>query len=260
MEIKTISRDKEKLTLMVKGINAAYANTLRRLIVDEVPSMAIKNITFNKNSSALYDEMIAHRLGLVVLKTDLESYGMQDECKCEGKGCVKCQVGFTLKVNGPGNVYAESLNFDDQKIKAAYPKTLIVKLTKEQSLDIEGVATLGRGKNHTKYTSGHIYYRGNPIIKVDANADTSAAISVCPTKVFKLNGKKVNVVDQLNCILCMACVEATNNAISVQSSDTDFLMFIEAYGQLKHKEMIESAMGILNNKLDDFGKALKAIK
>ena len=259
MEIKIIDKSKEKLILLAKGINAAYANTIRRLIVDEVPTLAIKSVTFEKNGSALYDEMIAHRLGLVVLKTDLEEYNLQDECKCGGKGCVKCQADFTLKATGPCNVYAEEIKFTDQKIKAVYPKTLILKLAKGQLLQVEGVATMGRGKNHTKYTPSLIYYKGQPIIKVDSNKDTSAAVNACPTHVFKLNGKKASVVEPLNCILCMACVEATNNAISVKGSDEDFLIFIESYGQLKHKEMIETAISILNKKLDDFGKALKAI-
>lgn len=259
MDIKAIDKNKERLTLLAKGISAAYVNTIRRLIVDEVPTMAIKSVTFEKNGSALYDEMIAHRLGLVVLKTDIESYNLQDECKCGGKGCVKCQADFTLKATGPCNVYAEEIKFTDQKIKAVYPKTLILKLAKGQMLQLEGVATMGRGKNHAKYAPSLVYYRGNPIIKVDSNEDTSVAVKACPTHVFKLNGKKAGVAEPLNCILCMACVEATDNAISVKGSDEDFLIFIESYGQLKHKEIIETAISILNKKLDDFGKALKAI-
>ncbi len=260
MEIKVIDKNKEKLALLVKDVDNAYINTLRRLIMDETPAMAIKSATFHKNGSALYDEILAHRLGLVVLKTDTESYNIPEECKCEGKGCPRCQANFSLKSTGPCNVYAEEIKFNDTKIKAVYPKTLIVKLAKGQALHIDGIATLGKGKQHTKYSPGLVYYRGYPIIKVNPNEDTSESVKVCPTHVFRVAGKKASVVALQNCILCMACVEATNNAISVEGSKTDFLLFIEAFGQLKHKEMVEAAIEAMDDKLDDFGKALKAVK
>ena len=260
MEIKVVDKNKEKLTLLIKDVDNAYVNTLRRLIMDEVPTMAVKSATFHKNGSALYDEIIAHRLGLVVLKTDLEAYNLIEECKCEGKGCARCQASFSLKATGPCNVYAEEIKFDDPKIKAVYQRTLIVKLAKGHVLHVEGIATLGKGKQHAKYSPGLVYYRGYPIIKVNPNEDTSESVKVCPTHVFRVTGKKASVVALQNCILCMACVDATNNAISVEGSKTDFLMFIEAFGQLKHKEMVDAAMKALNDKLDDFGKALKAMK
>ncbi|MBS3095447.1 DNA-directed RNA polymerase subunit D [Candidatus Woesearchaeota archaeon] len=260
MEIKVVEKNKEKMTLLLKGINAAYANTIRRLMLDEVLTMAVKSITVNKNGSALYDEMIAHRIGLVILKSDLESYDLQEDCKCNGKGCSKCQTGFSLKSNGPCNVYAEDMKIDDQKIKPVYPRTLIVKLAKGQALEVDGIITPGKGKVHAKHSPGVVYYRGYPIIKVSASEDTSAAVGACPTHVFKLSGKKAVVAEPMKCILCMACVEATNGNVNVEGSETDFLMFIEAFGQLKHKEMIEGAISIMNEKLDDFGKALKAAK
>lgn len=260
VEVKFVEKNKEKLTLLVKGVDAAYMNAIRRLVMDEAPTMAVRQITVHKNGSALYDEMIAQRIGLVVLKTDIESYNLIDECKCEGKGCQKCQTSFTLKANGPGNVYAEEMKIDDQKIKPVYMKTLILKLAKGQNLELEGTISLGLGKKHAKYSPGLVYYRGYPIIKISQSEDTSECVKVCPTHIFKLAGKKAVVAEPLKCILCMACVDACKGAISVKGSDTDFLMFIESFGQLKHKEMIEAAIDAINDKLDDFGKALKAAK
>ena len=260
MEIKILNKTQDKLVFTVNGINSTLANTLRRLMAVEVPVLAIDLVEFTKNSSALYDEMIAHRIGLVILKSDLESYDLQEDCKCNGKGCSKCQTGFSLKSNGPCNVYAEDMKIDDQKIKPVYPRTLIVKLAKGQALEVDGIITPGKGKVHAKHSPGVVYYRGYPIIKVSASEDTSAAVGACPTHVFKLSGKKAVVAEPMKCILCMACVEATNGNVNVEGSETDFLMFIEAFGQLKHKEMIEGAISIMNEKLDDFGKALKAAK
>ena len=65
-------------------------------MLTEIPVMAIDEVIILKNDSPLYDEIIAHRLGLIPLKTDLESYKLPEECECEGYGCSLCQVSLTF--------------------------------------------------------------------------------------------------------------------------------------------------------------------
>ena len=79
MEIRVLDNNKEqgKLSFILRDSNPVFANTLRRLMIDEVPTMAIDDVEFSKNNSILYDEMIAHRLGLIPLKTDLKSWAVQ---------------------------------------------------------------------------------------------------------------------------------------------------------------------------------------
>ena len=74
MKITMKENTPEKAVFTLSDVSAAYANALRRYMLGEVPTMAIDSCTFNKNDSVLYDEIIAHRLGLVVFKTDLDSY------------------------------------------------------------------------------------------------------------------------------------------------------------------------------------------
>ena len=66
MEIRVLSNVKEegKLSFIIKDSTPTFANTLRRIMIEEVPTMAIEEIEFRKNNSILYDEIIAHRLGL----------------------------------------------------------------------------------------------------------------------------------------------------------------------------------------------------
>src|SRR3989344_1239063 len=99
MEVRVLDNVKEQgqLSFIMKDTNVVFANTLRRLMIDEVPTMAIEEIEFSKNNSILYDELIAHRLGLTPLKTDLKSYNLPDKCKCEGKGCNRCQLKLVLR-------------------------------------------------------------------------------------------------------------------------------------------------------------------
>src|SRR3990167_7411824 len=99
MEVRVLENNKEqgKLSFILKDSDPIFANTLRRLMIDEVPTMAIEEVEFSKNNSILYDEIVAHRLGLIPLKTDMKSYNLPEKCKCKGEGCARCQLKLTLK-------------------------------------------------------------------------------------------------------------------------------------------------------------------
>ena len=78
MDLQILQKENNKIIFLLKGIDYTYANTIRRTMLSRVPSLAIKEIYFTKNSSALFNEMIAHRLGLIPLLTDLQSYELQE--------------------------------------------------------------------------------------------------------------------------------------------------------------------------------------
>lgn len=259
MDIKILNQDKEKLSFVLKGIDFVTANTIRRLVVNEVPTMAIDRASVSKNSSALYDEMLVHRLGLVPFTTDLKSYTLPSECKCKGKGCSLCQLTMILKVKGPCNVYASDIKTDDAKVKPVYENILIVKLLKDQEIDLEAVAILGKGKEHMKFSPGLLYYKSYPQIKVLQQKDGKKIYESCPRKVFKLEGDKVKVVDEKECILCNACTAVSKN-IEVTGSDNDFIVTLESWGQLKPKDILNEAVKIYDDKLGEFEKLIKKLK
>lgn len=157
MDIEIIKQKGEKATLLLKNVTPAKANTLRRLIIDEVPVMAIDEVEIRKNSSVLYDEVLAHRMGLIPLKTDLKSYNLPEECKCKGEGCARCQLILTLKAKGPKTVMSSELKSKDPKVKPIYDMP-IVKLLKDQQIEIEATAVLGKGKAHIKYSPALAFY------------------------------------------------------------------------------------------------------
>ena len=260
VELKVLKNDEISTSFILKGVNSAVVNTIRRLVINDVPTLAIEDVKFIKNSSAMFDEYVAHRLGLVVLKTDLKSYNLPEECKCKGKGCSQCQLFFKLKVKGPAIVYAEELVSRDPKIKVIYPKTVILKLLKKQSLEIEAKAVLGQGRDHVKFSPGIVYYQGVPEIKFDNCKVCKTCVEACPKKILKSNDNKIKVTEPLECDLCMACVETCpNNAIKVSGSGSDFIMKIEPFGQLTAKEMLVKAIDIFDKKLDEFSKLIKKL-
>ena len=259
MKIKTLSKTDTELCFVLSEIDHIYANTLRRIMLVEVPTLAIDEITFIKNDSALYDEIIAHRLGLLPLVSDLKTYERKDTCSCKGKGCAKCTLMFSLKAKGPCTVYASDLDPSDKKVKPAFPETPIVKLLQGQKLELEATAICGVGKEHMKFSPGLIYYRNYPIIELKGCKDKEI-VNVCPKKVFEFKDK-LTVKNLTNCDLCMACEEACkDNSIKVTPSETDFIFFIESFGQLKPKNILETAVKVLDAKLDEFEKKLKSPK
>jgi|SRR3989344_1990732 len=162
MDITLVEKKDNVLTFVIKGINPVIANTIRRSIISNVPTMAIDEVNFLKNDSALYDEIVSHRLGLVPLKTDLKSYNLTEECTCKGQGCPKCQLNLTLKAKGPCIVYSEALVSADPEIKPSFDKLPITILADGQKLEIEAVARLGLGKTHAKQIPGIVYYKAYP--------------------------------------------------------------------------------------------------
>jgi len=257
MNLKLLNKKENKITFLAKGINASLANAVRRSIMEEVPVMAIEEVTFVKNTSALYDEIIAHRLGLTPLSTDLKGYNLIEDCKCKGKGCMRCQLKFVLEAKGPCVVYAENLKSKDSKIRPVYPKMPIVKLLKGQTLQIEAIARLGKGKQHAKFSPALVYYRSVADIKVSNVSNSPEEIAkICPKNVFKVENKKLKVVDELACDLCLACVEKDKN-IQVQDKKDEFIFTIESWGQLDSKKIVDEAISQFNSKLKELVKKVK---
>lgn len=268
MEVKLLekSKDGNKLLFLLKGANAYFANTLRRVIEEEVPTMAIEDVEFRDNSSSLYDEMIAHRLGLIPLTTDLKSYTLPSECKCEGKGCQSCQLKMTLTAKGLKTgtvVYAKEIKTKDPAVSPVYPKTPIVKLLKDQAIELEATAVLGQGKEHAKWAPGLVYYKCYPMIEIKKqpkNPEQCAAS--CPVNVFELKNNQISVNKDnlLKCHLCQACADISEGAIKVDGSNEDFIVTVESWGQLDAKEMVRQGIKLIHSKLDDFSKSLTETK
>ncbi len=266
MDIVKVGEDKKsgRVCFIIKGINPGLANALRRTMMDAVPTMAIDEVEVRKNDSILYDEMLAHRLGLIPLKTDLKSYTLPAKCKCGGVGCARCTLKMTLKDSSAGEVSAFSIKSKDPAVKPVYDIP-IVSLLKDQELELEMTAKLGQGKEHTKWSSCLAYYRYLPSISIDAakctNAD--AVAKICPVAVFDVKGGKltINKENELNCHLCGACVDlATNESVKLNETDHDYLFFIEPWGQLSVREIFNTAFDMLTEEAEEFEAALKAAK
>lgn len=143
------------MRFVVKGVDVPFANALRRTMLAEVPSMAIDEVVIIQNSSVLNDEILAHRLGLIPLRTDLDSYNLPDECTCKSEfGCNLCRVSLALEAEATEKtitIYSGNLVSENPNIIPASNRVPIVKLAPGQKLRLEAYARLGKGEKHAKW-------------------------------------------------------------------------------------------------------------
>jgi DNA-directed RNA polymerase subunit D len=257
IDISVLEFDKkvEKCSFIVKGVTKSYVNSLRRSIIDYVPTMAIEEVEFHKNSSVLYDEIIAHRLGLIPLESDLKTYSLPSKCKCNGAGCARCTLKLSLKAKGPGIADASMLKSKDPKVKPVFPAIPIVKLLKGQELEFEATAVLGLGKDHAKWSPGLAYYKGRPVVEIVKKCEKcDICIKSCPKRIFELKGGSVEVSKSMlnKCDLCGACFEnCPKGIIKVGEKDNEFIFYLESWGQLSCKEILKEAADTFDALLDE---------
>ena len=251
MKFKSITSQDNKQVFEISDINPGYVNSLRRIFSSEVPTMAITTVEFNVNSSALYDEIIAHRLGLIALKTDLKTYNMPKE---DQKPSAATHATFTLKVQGPKTVYAKDLIPKDKTIVPVHPNTPIVKLIEGQALELTATATLGLGKNHSKWDASlsTFYYKPRIEVKDNKNVDKYPPAVVKNGKVDKDLINTPQLID--------ACINVSEDVvIEYDQPHKDFIFTIESWGQLSPKEIVEAGIKEFDKQINDFETALKNI-
>lgn len=61
------------------GVDASVANALRRIMISEVPTMAIENVYMYNNTSVMHDEILAHRLGLIPIFADAREFEIKQK-------------------------------------------------------------------------------------------------------------------------------------------------------------------------------------
>ena len=146
--IQVLASDDKKISVKIKGISLHYANALRRICLNGVPVFAIDTVDIIENSSVLPDEGIAHTLGLIPLKTELNGF---DESDSRVMLVLDSEATDTAKI-----VTSAELESKDQVVKPISKQIPIVHLAPGQRIKLEAYARLGRGTEHAKWNSANI--------------------------------------------------------------------------------------------------------
>ncbi|XP_020265573.1 DNA-directed RNA polymerases II, IV and V subunit 3-like [Asparagus officinalis] len=216
----------------LRETDASMANALRRVMIAEVPTVAIDLVEIEVNSSVLNDEFIAHRLGLIPLTSDnaMRMRFSRDCDSCDGDGqCEFCSVEFHLNVCCDSDQTLDVTSADlrsaeasvipvDLAVKALAMESsstsyeaaeqrgiIIVKLRRGQELRLRAIARKGIGKDHAKWSpAATVTFMYEPDIHINEDLmetlsldEKRAWIESSPTKVFDLdpNTGQVVVVD-----------------------------------------------------------------
>lgn len=172
-----------EIKFILSETDASVANALRRIMIAEVPTLAIDLVEFHENTTVLNDEYIAHRLGLIPLRYQLpdsdkgkdvqDVYNFHYDCVCYDR-CPRCSVEFELdvayKVTGeedvlaPLTVTSKDLISNNESVQPAHflsaeeadeaqdEGIAIVKMGPGQRLKMKAIARIGINKEHAKWS------------------------------------------------------------------------------------------------------------
>jgi DNA-directed RNA polymerase subunit D len=190
MKAEVLESNDSILRFVLKDATSANANALRRMAISHVKCFAIDRVTFYENTSAIFDEYIAHRMGLIPIVTPSTGYSEKDE------------ILFTLDATGPKTVYARDLEGGDKEVKVKNGNIPIIKLAQDQHIRIEAKAVLGEGMRHAKFQPGIVTY---------------------------------------------------------DEADKNFTFYVESFGQMSPKLIIEKALEALGTELKELAKETKKL-
>lgn len=242
-QVEIVDLREDYVEFILSNTDSSVANALRRVMIAEVPTMAIDLVTIHDNSSVLQDEFLSHRLGLIPLSADRGvMYEYNYDCDCEDY-CAKCSAVFTLDVtweekargrpehmrDSPVHITSADLVGSDPRLRPVHfapsdqnsdisqdQGVIIAKLAKGQKMQLTAVAKKGIAKEHAKWSPVAVAtYKYEPVIDINEEverqltADQKAEfVEVCPAKVYDLHEVTgtVYVKHRDMCMYCDDCV------------------------------------------------------
>ena len=248
-KFRILEKRADSIKFIVEGIDVPFANALRRTMLADVPTFAVDEVEFFENDSALFDEIIAHRIGLIPLTTPVERFSL-DALELDDY-----TVTLSLEAEGPGMVYSGDLKSSDDGVKPANLDIPIVKLAEGQRLTLNAYARLGRGKDHAKWQPGFVYYKYLTKIHVSKEVpdwnelkalaerrglpveETDSELVITTTRAFYLPRK---------------FDEYIGDKIREEVIPGSFVFTVETNGELPVEEIVSIALKILMRKSDRF--------
>lgn len=214
----------------------SLANAVRRY-ANQIPMVAIDEVEISRNDSPLYDETIAHRMGLIPLKQTKKT------------GTLK------LDVKKGGMVYSGELKGD---VDVVYDKLPITLLNDGQELKITAHLGTGTGSEHSKFSPGFITYRNVVEISVD-NKTAEKIKQILPSVEIKQKGSKNIVIDDKEkeiYDIVEGISEKQGKELDVEDTK-EVVVSVEGYGMIKPQDIFKKSISILKKDLEDIEKKIK---
>ncbi|XP_028325076.1 DNA-directed RNA polymerases I and III subunit RPAC1 [Gouania willdenowi] len=290
--IDMVRGDDSSLEFDMVGIDAAIANAFRRILLAEVPTMAIEKVFVYNNTSIVQDEVLAHRLGLIPIRADprLFEYRNAAEESAEDEGSEIDTIKLQLKVKCTRNpraskdssdprelyvnhmVYSRDIQwvplgnqadvFADSMIGPVHDDIMIAQLRPGQELDIIMHCVKGIGKDHAKFSPvATASYRLLPEITLleQVEGDKAERLKGCFSPgiidVKEVDGRKVAVVVNSRLDTCSREVLRHNdlkNLVKLGRVRDHFIFTVESTGILPPDVLVTEAVKVLMTKCQRF--------
>ena len=233
--MENVSKDNLKYVFKAE-IEDSLVNSIRRY-VGQIQIAAIDEVEISKNDSPLYDETIAHRLGLIPLK---------QSGKKEGK--------LKLSSHDKGFVYSGSLKGD---FEVVYPKMPITLLSEEQEIDLVANVKMGKGQEHAKFSPGIMNYR--QVSEIYADKEIAEKLkNTFPNVEIKSKGDKILIIDDKEkeiSDIAEGFAEKSGKKIELKPTG-EVIISLESFGQIDAKSIFTKAIEALKKDLELVAKKL----
>ena len=264
MKIEVKELKTKKAVLKIEDTQPYFVNSLRRTMIADLPKLAVDDVIIYDNTSALFDEIIAHRLGLVPIPTDLSLLKFKEDCVCKGKGCPTCTVRYTLSKEGEGTVLSGDLQPSEKSWSITEDKIPIVKLYGDQRLILEVEAILGRGSDDAKWQSVLApSYIMDLSIEFDKNKidDVKDVLKRLPEKTADIKANKIIINDKSKLAILESIIDKEGiDYITIKRDPSKLTFKFETDGSLSAKDALVESAKILEKKYKEFGKLVKNLK
>ncbi len=138
-----ITKESNQRIEFTMDCTTGFANALRRTVLSQLPTWAIDEVTFYENTSPMFNEYVANRIGLIPLTWE--------DSKAH-------EIDFSLSAEGPCVVRAGDLKSQDSKIKVYNENIPLMKLPAGRKLRLEAKAVKGIGRTHAKFKNALCSY------------------------------------------------------------------------------------------------------
>ena len=233
--MKSLNKQDNQITVQAE-VSESLANAIRRYI-NHIPVLAIDEVEISKNDSPLYDETVAHRLGLVPLKNG------------------KTTSDLKINVKKEGAVYSGDLKGD---IEVVYDNIPITTILGDQEVKITATTKIGKGFEHSKFSPGLMYYRS--VSEITMPKEFSNEIkAIFPNNDVKEKGDKIVVLnDQKKDVgdVCEGICEKAGKEVTI-TFKKDLILTLESFGQMSLQDIFKKSVDELKKNLQAVSKKVK---
>ena len=276
----------DEIVFQMIGVDASIANAIRRIMLVEIPVMAVEKVCVRNNTSVMQDEVLAHRLGLIPIGAMANEFEYRD-ANSALHGTEHDTLEFVLRVRCRKNPHccdaqvndSDHIYVDDRittrylewvprgsqrqrlsgPIGPAFNNILLTRLIPGQELDLQLFCVKGIAKDHAKFSAvATASYRLMPHITLlkpvrgklaDAlqSCFTPGVIGVCESSD---GDKEAYVADSSRDTLAREALQhpMIKDCVKIECVRDHFIFSVESAGQMRPENVLMQAFSVLEDK------------